>query len=193
MYLFFDTETTGLPTQWGAPASRVDVWPRMVQLACVLTDERGTTLEQRNFIIRPESYHIPADATRVHRITTDRATREGVNLEAALADFAGLLDRATHLVAHNMEFDECVVGAEFHRKTGRDPLPPKPKICTMKSERVIGYCALPPIRYGSYKWPKLSELHAKLFGSDFEEAHDASVDIQATVRCFFKLRALGLV
>jgi len=33
MYLFFDTETTGLPKKWKAPITDLDNWPRLVQLA----------------------------------------------------------------------------------------------------------------------------------------------------------------
>jgi DNA polymerase III subunit alpha len=33
MYLIFDMETTGLPASWNAPASDVDNWPQVVQLA----------------------------------------------------------------------------------------------------------------------------------------------------------------
>ena len=92
-----------------------------------------------------------------------------------------------------MEFDEKIMGSEFYRKFGKDPLPSKPKFCTMKNAKIIAYCAIPPLRYGSYKWPKLSELHIQLFGTDFEEAHDASVDIQATANCFFELRRLKMI
>ncbi len=193
MYLFFDTETTGLPLSWNAPASNTSNWPRMVQLACLLTEPNGAIIEQRNFIIKPEGYTIPLDASNIHGITTERANQEGLDLNASLTDFKILLSKATHLVAHNVEFDEKIVGAEFHRKFGADPLPSKPKFCTMKTPQVIGHCAIPPFRYGSYKWPKLSELHIKLFGVDFEEAHDASVDMQATAKCFFELRRLRII
>jgi len=33
MYLFFDTETTGLPKNWKAPIEDLNNWPRLVQLA----------------------------------------------------------------------------------------------------------------------------------------------------------------
>ncbi len=35
-YLFFDTETTGVPRNYKAPSSDTRNWPRLVQLACVL-------------------------------------------------------------------------------------------------------------------------------------------------------------
>ncbi len=193
MYLFFDTETTGLPSSWSAPVTDTRNWPRMVQLAFLLYNEDGTLIETQNHIIRPVGYTIPADVARIHGITTDRALREGHELNDVLTSFQTMAGRATALVAHNMEFDEKILGCEFIRSTGRDPLSTKPKFCTMKHQAIIDLCALPPFRYGSYKWPKLSELHIELFGADFEEAHDASVDIQATARCFFELRRRRII
>ena len=49
-------------------------------------------------------------------------------------------------------------------------------------QSITNFCAIPG-SYG-YKWPKLSELHYKLFGSYFEEAHNAAVDITTTAKCF---------
>ena len=37
--LFFDTETTGLPKKYDAPASNVDNWPRLIQLSWIICDE----------------------------------------------------------------------------------------------------------------------------------------------------------
>lgn len=53
------------------------------------------------------------------------------------------------------------------------------------------YCRIPG-NYG-YKWPTLSELHKKLFGRDFLNAHDAFADIDATEKCFWEMRNLGLI
>lgn len=79
------------------------------------------------------------------------------------------------------------MGAEFLRKNLHDSIATKKKICTMK--RTINFCAIPG-PYG-FKWPKLSELHYKLFGTVFEEAHNVSVDINATAKCFWKLKQMG--
>jgi hypothetical protein len=53
------------------------------------------------------------------------------------------------------------------------------------------YCQIPG-NYG-YKWPKLSELHYALFGKGFVEAHNAAADINATVKCFWRLKELGVL
>jgi DNA polymerase III epsilon subunit-like protein len=86
-----------------------------------------------------------------------------------------------------MSFDEKILGAEFLRMGMKNPIPSKQKICTMES--TTNFCALHG-PYG-YKWPKLSELHRKLFRCDFEEAHNAAVDITATAKCFWELRRIG--
>jgi len=193
MYLFFDTETTGLPNNWNAPSSDTKNWPRMVQLAFILYDNNGNLIESRDFIIKPEGFIIPADVSKIHGITTERANREGVELNTVLDAFKVASEKATYLVAHNMEFDEKILGCEFIRRTGNDCLIGRKKFCTMKDSSIIEFCAIPPFRYGSYKWPKLSELHYKLFGTFFEEAHNALADIQATARCFFELRNKDII
>ncbi len=186
MYLFFDTETTGLPRNWKAPVTDLDNWPRLVQLAYLLYDNDGNKITGGDYIIRPEGFTIPPGASKVHGITTERAISEGHPVREVLQEFSELMEESTHLVAHNFSFDEKIIGAEFLRNGISNGVYSKRKICTMQS--TIDFCALPG-RYG-YKWPKLSELHYKLFGTHFEEAHNAACDITATARCFWKLREM---
>lgn len=190
MYLFFDTETTGLPRNWKAPVSEVDNWPRMVQIGWQLYDSNAQLLESREFIIRPEGYVIPLEAARVHGISTERAMAEGVDLNEVLLLFREAMLRAQFLVAHNISFDEKIVGAEFIRK--RVPALPRKlaRVCTMQSS--TEYCAIPGKR-NSYKFPNLTELHTKLFGRGFDDAHTALADVKACADSFFELRRLGVI
>ena len=189
MYLFFDTETTGLPRNYKAPVTDLNNWPRMIQIAWILCDKDGNRIESDDYIIRPENFEIPGNASRVHGITTERAINEGEDLEGVLIKFNDLVERSDYIVAHNISFDEKIVGAELLRKGIRSSFNKKRKLCTMHSS--TDFCRLPG-PYG-YKWPKLSELHIKLFGKDFEEAHDASVDINAAEKCFWEMRKIGLI
>lgn len=189
MYLFFDTETTGLPANWKAPVSDLNNWPRLVQLAFLYYDSNGNKISGGDFIIKPEGFVIPADASRIHRISTEKALLEGEQIKSVLLNFQSLIEKASCLVAHNMSFDEKIVGAEFLRNNMQNSIQPKNKICTMKSS--VNFCAIDG-PYG-YKWPKLSELHFKLFKTDFEEAHNAAVDVTATAKCFWELKRLGKI
>ena len=187
MYLFFDTETTGLPQNWKAPVSNLNNWPRLVQLAYLHYDAQGNMINNGDYIIKPEGFTIPSNVSKIHGITTERAIKEGHELKTVLQDVKSLIDEAEVLVAHNMSFDEKILGAEFLRMGMKNPIPAKQKICTM--ERTTAFCAING-QYG-YKWPKLSELHRKLFRCDFDEAHNAAVDITATAKCFWELRRIG--
>lgn len=44
MYLFFDTETTGLPKNWKAPVTDLNNWPRLVQLVYLYYDDNGNKI-----------------------------------------------------------------------------------------------------------------------------------------------------
>ena len=189
MYLFFDTETTGLPRNWKAPVSDLDNWPRLVEMAWLLYDEEGNCVESRSAIVRPDGFVIPAEAAAVHGITTVRAAAEGVDLGALLADFARAVDIAQVLVAHNVSFDEKIVGAELLRTGVESRFNERVRFCTMTTSTDL--CAIPS-RYG-YKWPKLPELHKRLFGSVPDGAHAAGSDVEACARCFFEMKRLGLV
>ena len=189
MYLFFDTETTGLPLNWKAPVTDLNNWPRMIQIAWILCDDKGNRIEAKDYIIKPENFNIPKEASRVHGISTEKAIHEGEDLEIVLNKFNALIEQSDFIIAHNISFDEKILGAELIRKNIKSSFERKSKLCTMHAS--TDYCKLPG-PYG-YKWPKLSELHIKLFGKDFEDAHDASVDINATEKCFWEMKKIGLI
>lgn len=189
MYLFFDTETTGLPKNWKAPVTDLNNWPRLVQLAYLLYDAQGNKIAEGDYIIKPEGFTVGAEATKIHGITTERAIQEGIPLSQGIETLLNQLAQATHIVAHNLSFDEKIVGAELLRLGKPNVLDSKKKICTMNA--TTDFCAIPG-NYG-YKWPKLSELHYKLFKTHFDDAHNAAVDIEITAKCFWELKRIGKI
>jgi len=189
MYLFFDTETTGLPRNYKAPVSQTSNWPRMVQIAWIMAGEDGNEVEENSFIVRPEGYTIPVSSMQVHGISQHLAETSGVALSEVLHQFARAVEASTLVVGHNVTFDEKIVGAEFIRKEVPHQLWHRERICTKVES--TDFCQLPG-KYG-FKWPTLDELHRKLFGKTFPNAHDALGDVRATKKCYFALQKLGVV
>ena len=189
MYLFFDTETTGLPIDRNAPISMLSNWPRLVQIAWLVYDDLQQQLEEFSAIIRPDGFLIPNEAARVHGITTEMALEEGVELRDVMIRFAEAVAEADLIVAHNISFDEKVVGAEFLRIEIPHQLFETQRLCTMTV--ATEFCQIPG-PYG-FKWPTLSELNYCLFREEFSEIHNASVDVSICAKCFFQLRHLGVV
>lgn len=190
--LFFDTETTGLPQFYNAPITQVSNWPRLVQLAFLEYYEDGSLAAKHNYIIKPEGFTIPREATLIHRISNEQAQTEGKDLTQVLDIFADAINESVILIAHNFDFDRNIVGAEFIRKDfDTKPLMTKRNFCTMKNKDVVNFCRIP--NKTGYKWPKLEELHYNLFNQRFIDAHDASIDIEATAKCFWELLRRGVV
>jgi DNA polymerase III epsilon subunit-like protein len=165
----------------------------MIQLAWIVTDENGNILKKQSHIIRPEGFNIINEVAQLTRITTDRALQEGIALRAALSEFMDDLSEANLIVGHNIAFDLNIVGCELYREgMTYNTLLAKRNVCTM--QRSTDFCAIPSNSpYGGYKWPKLEELHRKLFGCTFDGAHDALADIEATKKCYFALKQRGIV
>lgn len=186
MYLIFDTETTGIPHNKTAPITDLDNWPRLVQLAWQLHDPKGKLLTQHNYIIRPDGFDIPFKAEQVHGISTQRATQEGHELKMVLGLLETDLAKTKILVGHNIEFDINIIGAELIRSS----LPTENFLGLAKLDTGIvstEFCQLQGGIGGKLKMPRLNELHEKLFGKKFDDAHDASYDVAATARSFFGL------
>ncbi|MFA5168208.1 MAG: 3'-5' exonuclease [Candidatus Omnitrophota bacterium] len=216
-YLFFDTETTGLPKSWKASFSDSGNWPHIVQIAWALFDGAGKQIAFRDYIVRPEGFVIPESATAIHGISTEKALREGCPAAQVLKEFSEVIRGVACLVAHNLDFDEKMVRVELLRhgmpdvlqgvplpinrsvvKTGAVPVAMDQKkikagavkkICTMKSS--AAYCKIPG-PYGN-KWPKLSELHVRLFNVDFQDQHNAASDVLCCAKCFFELKRLAVI
>jgi len=190
MYLIFDTETTGIPANFNAPLTDSENWPRLVQIAWQLHNYEGELVDANNFIIKPDGFVIPYSVEKIHGISTERAIQQGFPLEEVITMFNSVVEKATIIAGHNIQFDINIIGAEYHRINSDKPLFKKIIIDTMTS--TVDLCALTGGKGGKFKYPKLGELHRHLFGNDFSAAHNAAADVEATARCFLELIRINL-
>lgn len=193
--LFFDTETSGFIKK--VPADDPEqAWT--VQIGAILCTQE-TEIDKMNTIIQSAGRSINYHAEKVHGISVDQADAEGVpELEAA--ETFGLLIRQSELiVCHNFDFDWKFVYQMLERNL--DELSDEarsafylgmPSFCTMKDKTVKKFVNAKD-KNGRLKFPKLIELHEKLFECGFDDAHDAFADITATKNCFYDLLERNLV
>ena len=186
MYLIFDTETTGLPKRWNAPLSDSENWPRCIQIAWQIHDAKGEVVAHEDYLIQPDGFTIPFDSEQVHGISTALAEDQGIPLEEVLEKFHRALDQVDYVVGHNVSFDRNIMGAEYLRSGLADVLEGKAVVDTC-TEETATLCQLPGGRGGKFKLPTLSELYHFLFQESFEEAHNATADVEATSRAFLEL------
>ena len=181
MYLFFDTETNGFPPK-----------ARMTQLAFMLTDAEGNIIEQYQSIIKPDGWTVPKEKFFIeNNISTERCEREGFEVFGVLRKFQEALKQCKYKIAHNIKFDNQIVAKEIRIADITPQLfQYKKQYCTMlSSTEFVGALN----KWGKPgKWPSLTELHIKLFGKDFDGAHDAMADVIALKDCFFGLKKAGI-
>ena len=191
MYLFFDTETAGKALNFNAPPTDLNNWPRITQLGWQLYDKDENLVNEKNYLMIPDGWEIPKEDFFIeNNMSTERCVEFGIPLKDAVMEFMRDLEQSEYLIAHNMQFDSNVLSAELIR-LGIVPSKKVEKLCTMKES--TNYCQLPAKWGNSYKWPSLTELHAKLFNAGFDGAHDALEDVKVCAKSFFELKKRNVI
>lgn len=184
----FDTETT-----WFINKKETDLekQPQIVQFAWILWelhDGTFTEIKRVNIMVNPGK-PIPFWASQVHHIY-DIDVKDAPKIDEVMDEILEYINEPDVIVWHNIEYDESMVKLELKRLKQEYKYNPKQVICTMKT--TVDFCAI-QWNGARFKYPKLWELHKKLFDQYFVGAHDAMVDVEATTRSFVKLVNQGVI
>ena len=207
MRLFvFDPETTGLPQTKIINPFTLHQWPHIVQFSYVIYDSSlNNIVESKDYVIKlPESILIPEESTKIHGITNEISNENGIPINEVLNEFFYYLRGVDRIIGHNIEFDINIIKVELLRIINKNSLTKEQSklykydlhfltnfnniSCTLKDS--IQFCNIQLIdKYGKpyLKYPKLIELHEKLFSKSPSNLHNSFNDILVTLRCFMKL------
>ena len=207
--LVFDTETTGLPGSRIINPDTLKLWPHIVQFSYVIYDtDLSDIVQSSDDIIRvKDEIIIPEESTKIHGITNEISKAKGLHISIVLKDFFDNLRNVDLLIGHNVSFDINMVKVEVLRliyentqtvsasemknyKYNLHFLTNYKNICCTMQES-IDFCAVKATdKLGKEynKFPKLLELHQKLFESTPNNLHNSFNDILITLRCFMKLK-----
>ncbi|MFC6355580.1 exonuclease domain-containing protein [Luethyella okanaganae] len=162
----FDLETTGIDVETS----------RIVTAHVGVLDSSGRLVERNDWLLDP-GVEIPAAATAVHGVTTERARAEGSPAATGIADIVrairGLLDRGIPLVAYNAPYDLTILNREAVRHGVPPLLSPAPIIDPLVIDKAVD-------RYRRGK--RTLEVTAAFYGVSLDDAHDAGADAAAAGR-----------
>lgn len=187
--LILDIETTGLPKKGDTYDVNFMDFPYIVSMAWKVND---SPVEE--FVINQEGREIPKEASDINGITTKETNESKFFLPEILSKLL-LMPKPDYVIGHNIYFDTSIVKANVLRliKEGRMPqelfaeiedfLHKDKRIDTMRKS--IKFCGI-----GAF--PKLSVLYQKLFNEEYF-AHNNLNDVEATYRCYMKLKELGII
>jgi DNA polymerase III epsilon subunit-like protein len=203
--LVFDTETTGLPQSKIINPDTLNLWPHIVQFSYVTYDtDKNDFVCSSDTIVKFNKIIIPEDSIKIHGITNEISQTNGININVILTEFISHLSNTDLLVGHNISFDINMVKVELLRiiyncdseseiKAHKNNLHfltnYKNIYCTLQQS--IELCNIKGVtKFGKeyVKFPKLLELHEKLFESVPNNLHNSFNDILVTLRCFMKLK-----
>lgn len=195
MFLFYDTETTGLP-DFKAP-SEAPHQPHMVQLAAVLVDPTTRkAVQSLDVIIQPAGWQISEEVAAVHGISHERATLLGVEEHAALSLFLQLWRRCARRIGHNEQFDARILRIAMMRYGIQERLIEDfhsgPTECTQRLATPI--MKLPPTAKmvaagrNHSKSANLSEAYEYFTGKPLVDAHSAMADALACAEVYWAIK-----
>lgn len=193
--LIFDTETTGLPPERHVPLITTARWPYVVQLAYMIYDtDTCTIINSVDTLIKlPPGVGVPDDSTKIHGITRGMCNEKGRDIKDVLMEFNEALLVSTILIAHNLQFDKNILTVEYIRNRLINNFTynniPIAEFCTMLNS--IELCSLYRTNSSGKqykKYPKLVELHEKLFNETPSGLHNAMADIIVCLRCYCKMQ-----
>lgn len=162
----FDLETTGIDVESS----------RIVSAHVGVLDSTGTAIEKTDWLADP-GVEIPAQASAVHGITTERARAEGRPAAEVVAEIVASLraifDRGIAVAIYNAPYDLTLLNREA-RRYGIEPLDsPGPVIDPLVIDKAVD-------KYRKGK--RTLEAAALVYGVDLTDAHDAGADAVAAGR-----------
>jgi DNA polymerase III epsilon subunit-like protein len=164
--------------------------------------ESNAIISYDSYVKIPENIEIPDRVVELTGISKDICNESGKTIIEVLDKFYEAYMSAEVIIAHNIEFDEKMIQVELQRNH-KDIIEMAPycftifskiyeklkgveRYCTMKNG--IEICAIEVDKKIVKKWPKLSELHQKLFDEVPDGLHNSMVDVNACLRCYLKMR-----
>lgn len=184
MYLFFDASVAGNVRDWKKPADDPFNWPRIAHLSWLLYNEDRELIDQEDVLIKPVGWSLPPEKEKFHHITPIELEENGKPIKEVLERFNAAVAKANYGVAYNMLFNESVIKSEANRASLSEKIDLLDKYCLMRE--ATWYCKIPG-RGGNFKWPKLQEIHTKMFQARYDKAGHALADVSTTAICFFGL------
>ena len=180
-------------------------------------NNNNNLIKIRDHIMKlPATFQMDQENIQIHGITNEISQKKGIHFENIIEEVVKDFQSVDLIVAHNLEFDLNLLKIEMMRKilnyrlidSFTFPMKTRSKnknekmfysfldllkinknyFCTMQES--VDLCNIKKMNsMGEYlKFPKLCELHFKLFQCEAKHLHNSLNDILICMRCFYKLK-----
>lgn len=199
--MVIDTETTGLllknkETKKYYHPSNTEMYntSRMVSIAWNLYDSGGNLHKSSYYIVKPDGFESHPEALKVHNITTEYATKNGIPIKNILDELYIDVLNSNEILAYNAMFDYNIILSEIYRikmdsmvQTFEYMQENKQISCVMElSKKKIKNIN------AKYKfYPRMEEVYRHLFNDEsFNTSHNALDDINICAKIYWYLQTI---
>ncbi|WGH25143.1 MAG: DNA polymerase III subunit alpha [Candidatus Shikimatogenerans bostrichidophilus] len=181
MFLFFDTETTGLPKNNSFKKKDIYNWPRLIQISWQYYNKFGKLINFNNLYVKPKKkYKISFNSIKIHGINNNFLKKYGKNLKKILKKFFLVLKTSKLVIGHNITYDINILISEYFRYKKY------PCIKELLKKKIIDTQRIFNFNYN--KWISLDKLYNILYNIKYKYIlHNSYIDICITILCFLKL------
>ena len=141
MYLIFDCSAMATYTNFKANFTDIDSWPRLLHISWILLGEDYKPIEDFDCIPTPVGFTIDDKSKTKAHIDDDDIIKKIVDLPTVLDRFTASAEKAEYIFAHNLNYNENVLGAEYVRSKKTINMFSKKRYCLM--EEGTYYCKIP--------------------------------------------------
>ncbi|MFZ1751096.1 MAG: hypothetical protein WAU01_12920 [Saprospiraceae bacterium] len=188
MYLIFDCSGMATYTNFKANFTETESWPRLLHISWILLGEDYKLVTDFDCISIPSGYEIDEKSKTKAHIDDEDIKKKSTDLDVILDNFSASVEKAEYIFAHNLNYNENLLGAEYVRRKKSINMFAKKRYCLMQEGTY--FCKIPS-KGGGYKYPTLPELHGTCFGQTYGPAGNSRADVIAASRCFIKLKKTG--
>ena len=132
MYLIFDCSGIDKPKSYKAPFSDTFNWPRIIHMSWIILDKELKPIDDYDHVIIPEGFSFTKQIAKRCHIDQEDIDNKGAPIEDVLKGFEQSLEKVEYVLAHNMNFNENTLAAEYLRKGIQHSLFRKERICLMQ-------------------------------------------------------------
>lgn len=160
----------------------------MVHISWITLDKDFKPILDYNCFVKAPGVNLSEDQAKKCSIELEDFEKKGLDIRDVLKEFNNSVQTVDYIFAHNLNFNENTLAAEYYRAGIDHQIFEKERFCLMQES--TWFCKLKG-KDGKYKWPTLNELHAILFNQKYSPTNNARADVIAASRCFIKLMKMG--
>jgi DNA polymerase III epsilon subunit-like protein len=184
MYLIFDCSALAGKTDYKANFTETNAWPRLIHISWILLNSEYKPIGDADYIVDSKNFIIDDKSKEKAHIDDEDIAKKIMSVDEILDKFSESVEKAEYIFAHNLNYNENILGAEYVRNKKSINMFSKKRYCLM--EEGTYFCKI-PAKGGGFKFPTLPELHAACFGQSYGPPGNARADVIAAARSFIKL------